>query len=368
MGRFWLLEVSGKQTLFLLSFFVLAMDQLSRLINVAEEKGLVAGVSLGNNKTSLTHLMFSLRAYLSNFLHIIKAFEIFLGIKINLSKSTITGINIQEQRIQEVALSWGCSNQHLPITYLGVPLGGMPSSVSFQLPIMEKIQKKLEKWCYTYISKGGRTTLIHSTLSNLPNYMLSVFNTPVSICKNIEKAIRNFLWHGTDFSQGNILVKWDFVAAPKSQGGLCIFRIKDTNKALLKKWLWRFCHEDNAVWKNFIADKYESPHFGSIPRTSKFSSSRSLWWAISKLKDIFLLNTRWDVHNGCNISLWHDSWTIHGPLKMAANRKFVLSYKQDMLVSDAWSSTLCRWDLYPRRPLLERELIFWKSFSDSFPI
>lgn len=98
---------------------------------MAEEKGLVAGVSLGNNKTSLTHLMFSLRAYLSNFLHIIKAFEIFLGIKINLSKSTITGINIQEQRIQEVALSWGCSNQHLPITYLGVPLGGMPSSVSF---------------------------------------------------------------------------------------------------------------------------------------------------------------------------------------------------------------------------------------------
>jgi hypothetical protein len=45
-----------------------------------------------------------------------------------------------------------------------------------------------------YFSKGGRLTLIKSTLSNLPTYYLSLFPIPVSVATRIEKVQRDFLW------------------------------------------------------------------------------------------------------------------------------------------------------------------------------
>ena len=47
-----------------------------------------------------------------------------------------------------------------------------------------------------YLSKGGRLTLIKSTLSNIPTYYLSLFQIPVRMAKKIEKIQRDFLWGG----------------------------------------------------------------------------------------------------------------------------------------------------------------------------
>lgn len=47
-----------------------------------------------------------------------------------------------------------------------------------------------------YLSKGGRVTLIKSTLSNLPTYFLSLFLIHASVANHIEKLHRDFLWWG----------------------------------------------------------------------------------------------------------------------------------------------------------------------------
>jgi hypothetical protein len=44
------------------------------------------------------------------------------------------------------------------------------------------------------LSKGGRVTLIKSTLSNLPTYFMSLFHLPVDIANHIEKLQQDFLW------------------------------------------------------------------------------------------------------------------------------------------------------------------------------
>ena len=44
-----------------------------------------------------------------------------------------------------------------------------------------------------YLSKGGKGTLIKSTLSNLPTYFLSLFPIPVEDGNHIEQLQRNFL-------------------------------------------------------------------------------------------------------------------------------------------------------------------------------
>lgn len=108
-----------------------------------------------------------------------------------LKKSTLSAINVNRNRAEEVARKWGLTHQFLPTSYVGVLLGGKPNSKAFWEPIFEKIKKKLNN---SYISKGGKLTLIKSSLTSFPTYMMSVFKTPKSIYKTVEKHWRNFLW------------------------------------------------------------------------------------------------------------------------------------------------------------------------------
>ena len=49
------------------------------------------------------------------------------------------------------------------------------------------MKKRLAGWKKIYLSKGGRLTLIKSTISSLPTYFLSLFPLPVSIANKLEK-------------------------------------------------------------------------------------------------------------------------------------------------------------------------------------
>ena len=117
---------------------------------------------------------------------------------------------------------------------------------------------------FSYLSKGGKLTLIHSTLSSLPTYQLSVFKAPIGICKSIEKSWRNFLWknHGDD--KITHLLRWNKITITKENGGLGIYKVADTNFSLLCKWLWRFHVEHNSLWKRIILAKYSQSFIEEI--------------------------------------------------------------------------------------------------------
>ena len=62
--------------------------------------------------------------------------------------------------------------------YLGMPLGANYKDSSIWNPIIEKMEKRLAGWKRLYLSKGGKLTLLKSTLSNLPTYFLLLFTIP----------------------------------------------------------------------------------------------------------------------------------------------------------------------------------------------
>ena len=103
-----------------------------------------------------------------------------------------------------------------------------------------------------YLSKGGRLTLLKSTLSSLHTYYLSLFTIPTHVAYKIERMQRDFLLGDSKTH----LVGWDKVCAPLENGGLGVRKLTTFNRALLGKWLWRFGIEETRLWRRVIALKF----------------------------------------------------------------------------------------------------------------
>ncbi|KAA0040720.1 Retrovirus-related Pol polyprotein from transposon TNT 1-94 [Cucumis melo var. makuwa] len=127
---------------------VLAMDYLSRLLNHLGKRQAIKGSQI-NNSCSITHLLFADDilifveddgASIKNLQIALRLFELASGLKINLSKSTISPINTSEDRAFGIASMLGFTQQFLPINYIEVPLGetkpngSHPKEKSFLLP------------------------------------------------------------------------------------------------------------------------------------------------------------------------------------------------------------------------------------------
>ena len=70
----------------------------------------------------------------------------------------------------ELAREVGCKVGNLPTTYLGLPLGANHKMESAWDSVEERYRKRLALWKRHYISKGGRLTLLKSTLFNMSIY------------------------------------------------------------------------------------------------------------------------------------------------------------------------------------------------------
>ena len=142
-------------------------------------------------------------------------FQAVTGLKVNALKSEIVPIG-EVPNIHILVEILGCRIGSLPMTYLGMPLGASHKSPTVWNPILEKIERKLADWKKLYLSKGGRLTLLKSTLSSLPTYYLSLFTIPTHVANKIERLQRDFLWGDSKTH----LVGWDKVCAPLKNGGL----------------------------------------------------------------------------------------------------------------------------------------------------
>ena len=99
-------------------------------------------------------------------------FEVIFGLKINLDKSEIIPVG-KVENLEVLALELGCKGK-LSFVYLGLPLGAPHKLVAVCDGVEERLRKRLALWKRQYISKGGRLTLIRSTLSNMLIYYMSI--------------------------------------------------------------------------------------------------------------------------------------------------------------------------------------------------
>ena len=107
------------------------------------------------------------------------------GLRINLDKSEILLVG-RVENLETLALEAGCKVGKLP-SYLGIPLGANHKSVAVWDGVEERFRKRLALWKRQFISKGGRITLIRSTLSSMPIYLMSLLRMPRAVSLRLEK-------------------------------------------------------------------------------------------------------------------------------------------------------------------------------------
>lgn len=71
--------------------------------------------------------------------------------------------------------------------YLGIPSDWGSSKKEMFAWILARVNSKLESWKESLLSKAGKEILIKSVVQAIPQYAMSIFRIPVSICRAIEK-------------------------------------------------------------------------------------------------------------------------------------------------------------------------------------
>ncbi|RVW33990.1 hypothetical protein CK203_100738 [Vitis vinifera] len=118
------------------------------------------------------------------------------GLGINLAKSEVIPVGEVED-IEVLAMELGCKVGALPSVYLGLPLGAKHKDHGYVWDGVEaRMRRRLALWKRQYLSKGGRITLIKSTLASMPIYQLSLFRIPKLVAKRLEKLQRIFFGEG----------------------------------------------------------------------------------------------------------------------------------------------------------------------------
>ncbi|XP_021974710.1 uncharacterized protein LOC110869799 [Helianthus annuus] len=182
--------------------FLVVMKALSSILYKAGRDGWFKGIKTPNNGPIISHLFYADDALLigewdkDNVLSVARCLRIFYlcsGLKINLHKSNLYGMGVEDDDIKDMAKVVGCNTDNIPLSYLGIKVGANMNRISNWTSIVEVFDKRLSVWKAKSISMGGRLTLINALLESLPIYYLSLYKIPVGVIKMLEAKMRKFL-------------------------------------------------------------------------------------------------------------------------------------------------------------------------------
>jgi len=103
--------------------------------------------------------------------------------------------------------------------YLGIPtINGRVTKATFQ-EVVQRVDERLAGWKTKCLSLAGRATLISSAISAIPAYIMQTSWLSQSICNELDRKTRIFLWEELPVSERHIY-SMGYGQKPKESGGL----------------------------------------------------------------------------------------------------------------------------------------------------
>ncbi|XP_038992144.1 uncharacterized protein LOC120115525 [Hibiscus syriacus] len=181
--------------------FVLIMNVLSHLLNVAAKEGLTR-FHPKCKRVPLTHLSFADDLLIfchgaeDSILGVVGVLEVFYkmsGLQLNAGKSELFSCGVHEDVLKRVQVTTGFKLGTLPVRYLGVPLVTRKLTAKDCLPLVDKIISKLALWQMILPSK---------------------------VIRQVEQLCMRFFWKGDDVPTKGARVSWKQMCWLKFEGGL----------------------------------------------------------------------------------------------------------------------------------------------------
>ncbi|KAL4374816.1 hypothetical protein S245_017461 [Arachis hypogaea] len=164
----------------------------------------------------------------------------------------------------------------------------------------------LQGWKQKCLSMAGRVTLAQSAISPVAYFSMQHNRIPISICNEIEKAQRAFIWGSDDSNRKAHLIGWHTLCLPKTMGGLGMKNLNTMNKAFLAKISWELIDKLDDLWASLIWAKYDldkNPYL-----THRTANCSSLWNNLAPMWPFIKENTIHRIGNGLNTLFWRDVW------------------------------------------------------------
>ncbi|GJZ87560.1 RNA-directed DNA polymerase, eukaryota [Tanacetum coccineum] len=281
--------------------FILIMESLHLSFQRIVDEGMFKGIKLGGDMVNLSHMFYAddavfvgqwCESNITTLVHVLDCFYKVSGLRINMSKSKIMGVHVDDEKVNRAADKLGCLVFKTPFAYLGSIVGGNMSRKHLWNETVDKVKMRLSKWKMNTLSIGGRLTLIKSVL--------------------IKKRLGN----------GKKLM------LARNRGGLGISSLYAMNRGLLLKWVWRFVTQKNTLWARVIQALHGVD--GRIGTSIK-GGQRSCWTSIIQevnnlgQKGIdFMSLISIKLGNGEKTRFWEDKWCADGILKTKYPRLYAL--------------------------------------------
>jgi ribonuclease HI len=291
--------------------FCIAEDVLSRGISKLVESGnleLIKGtrhLNVPSHTLYADDIMIFCKGKLSNIDALMNLFDRYAassGQNINPAKSTIFAGSINQARLHNIADKLGFSIGSTPFVYLGVPIFKGKPKARFLKPFVDKVKSKLAAWKASLLSIAGRVQLIKSVVHGMLLHSFLIYSWPLSLIKELELCMRNFIWSGDISKRKLVTVSWANVCQPISEGGLGIRSLFKLNEASNLKLCWDLFHS-NEHWSNLLRSR--------VLRNQKIINYHiysSIWSGLKGHYTEMMDNSSWLLGNGENINFWLDQW------------------------------------------------------------
>lgn len=302
--------------------FIIIANLLSLQLRNAVLMGSIKGIQLNPRCPTLSHLFFADDAVFflngtllecQNLSNILNQYCLASGQKINRNKSGIFFSSSCPIALQEnLAAELRVPVLHRCGKYLGIPTEWGRSKKDMFSWLLTRVQSKLEGWKEQMISKGGKEVLLKAVIQSIPQYAMSVFKIPISLCKVIEKRMAKFWWNNDTSRSGVHWRSWGNLQNRKNQGGLGFRNLVTFNHAMLGKQAWRLLTQPLSLWSKLFKGLYFP--LSTFSQANKGSRPSWGWQSLLCGRDSIEKHVSWSVGNGQNINIRQDRWLPMGIL------------------------------------------------------